>query len=85
MQTREIRAMNVVDYTQQVLQAYDDGFVPNFDSVEFTPRMIGFYFLAQFVKAEAPAVEAPVAAETTEVPKRTRKAKDSEPEATPEA
>lgn len=85
MQTREIRAMNVVDYTQQVLQATADGFVPNFESVEFTPRMIGFYFLAQFVKPEAPAVEAPVAAETTEAPKRTRKAKDTDTEATPEA
>lgn len=87
MQTRTIHALNVVDYTQQVLQAHEDGFVPDFKSVDFSPRMIGFYFFAQFVKPEVEATKpAPVAEEVAEAPKRGRKAKDVEPaEATPEA
>lgn len=86
MQIRTIQAYNLVDYTQQVLQAVEDGFNPAFDSVEFTPRMVGFYFIAQFVKGDEVVEAAPVVAETTEVPKRGRKAtKEVESEATPEA
>lgn len=84
MQLRTIHALDPVSYTQQVLQAYEDGFKPNYESVEFSPRMIGFYFLAQFTKDDE--VEAAPAVETTEAPKRGRKAtKETDSSETPEA
>ena len=84
MQLRTIHALDPVSYTQQVLQAYEDGFRPDYNSVEFSPRMIGFYFLAQFTKPDE--VETAPAVETTEAPKRGRKAtKETDSSETPEA
>ena len=79
MQIKQIMATSVIDYTEQVVAATLEGYRQENEHIDFSPRMIGYYFVAQFVKDDEPAT--PATPEVTEAPRKGRKSKDAEPAA----